>query len=179
MTSSFGNNPYFSFTIPEATGRGRALHMNERNSPEEIILDATLRLPPEQRRAYLEKACSTDGLMRERLENRLQPSSASIPWAGGYESTANGPIEQTVASRLLTETEGDRISRYQLVERIGEGGMGRVWRAQQLEPVQREVALKVIKIGMDTREFVMRFEAELHAVGRIGGGVRTGMTGRT
>ena len=59
---------------------------------------------------------------------------------------------------------GDRIGRYKLVEKIGEGGCGSVYRAEQEEPVRREVALKVIKLGMDTREVIARFEAERQAL---------------
>jgi len=62
------------------------------------------------------------------------------------------------------EKPGDRIDRYTLVAEIGEGGMGTVWRARQEEPVQREVALKSIKLGMDTRQVVARFEAERQAL---------------
>ena len=61
---------------------------------------------------------------------------------------------------LRGEQPGDIIDRYELVEKIGEGGMGIVWRVRQSDPVRREVALKVIKLGMDTSEVVARFEAE-------------------
>jgi serine/threonine protein kinase len=59
---------------------------------------------------------------------------------------------------------GDRIGRYKLLERIGEGGFGAVYMAEQREPVKRKVALKIIKVGMDTREVVARFEAERQAL---------------
>jgi serine/threonine protein kinase len=64
----------------------------------------------------------------------------------------------------LTEMTGTRIGRYKLLERIGEGGMGVVWMAEQEEPVRRRVALKIIKLGMDTKEVVARFEAERQAL---------------
>ena len=61
-------------------------------------------------------------------------------------------------------TPGKQIGRYRLLQRIGEGGMGEVWEAEQLEPVKRRVALKVIKRGMDTQRVVARFEAERQAL---------------
>lgn len=65
------------------------------------------------------------------------------------------------------EAAGDRIDRYVLLKRIGEGGMGAVWLAEQSEPIRRHVALKIIKLGMDTREVVARFEAERQALARM------------
>ena len=64
----------------------------------------------------------------------------------------------------LTERAGDRIGHYKLLQQIGEGGCGVVYMAEQLEPVQRRVALKVIKLGMDTRSVIARFEAERQAL---------------
>ena len=58
----------------------------------------------------------------------------------------------------------DHIGRYKLLEPIGEGGFGTVWMAEQLEPVRRRVAVKILKLGMDTREVVTRFEAERQAL---------------
>jgi serine/threonine protein kinase len=65
---------------------------------------------------------------------------------------------------LPGERTGDRIARYTLVEVLGEGGFGTVWRAEQHEPVRRDVALKILKLGMDTRQVVQRFEAERQAL---------------
>src|SRR6185436_16653063 len=63
-----------------------------------------------------------------------------------------------------TELSGDHIGRYKLLEKIGEGGCGVVYMAEQEEPVRRRVALKVIKLGMDTRSVIARFEAERQAL---------------
>jgi serine/threonine protein kinase len=65
---------------------------------------------------------------------------------------------------LIREGPGSRIGRYRLLERIGEGGFGVVYMAEQEEPVHRRVALKIIKLGMDTRAVVARFEAERQAL---------------
>ena len=62
------------------------------------------------------------------------------------------------------ESPGDRIDRYELVSELGAGGMGSVWRATQHEPVRRDVALKIIKLGMDTEEVVRRFDLERQAL---------------
>jgi serine/threonine protein kinase len=53
---------------------------------------------------------------------------------------------------------------YKLLEQIGEGGMGTVWMAEQTEPIQRQVAVKVVKEGMDSRQVLARFEAERQAL---------------
>jgi hypothetical protein len=75
----------------------------------------------------------------------------------------HGPADDARASSA-GEQPGDVIDRYTLVEEIGAGGMGTVWLARQEQPVQRQVALKVIKLGMDTRQVVARFEAERQAL---------------
>src|ERR1700756_2693916 len=64
----------------------------------------------------------------------------------------------------ITEKPGDRIGRYKLLQQIGEGGCGTVYMAEQTEPVRRRVALKVIKLGMDTKQVIARFEAERQAL---------------
>src|SRR5439155_2359414 len=64
----------------------------------------------------------------------------------------------------LTEKPGDKIGRYKLLQKIGEGGCGVVYMAEQEEPIRRRVALKVIKLGMDTRQVIARFEAERQAL---------------
>src|SRR6266542_3041280 len=67
-------------------------------------------------------------------------------------------------SAVLTLREGDQIGRYKLLQKIGEGGCGVVFMADQTEPVRRRVAFKVIKLGMDTRSVIARFEAERQAL---------------
>jgi serine/threonine protein kinase/tetratricopeptide (TPR) repeat protein len=77
---------------------------------------------------------------------------------------ANGPASTIALSFAVSEKVGDRIGRYKLLQRLGEGGCGIVYMAEQEEPVRRRVALKVIKLGMDTKEVVARFEAERQAL---------------
>jgi eukaryotic-like serine/threonine-protein kinase len=76
----------------------------------------------------------------------------------------SGPGNTIALELPLTEKPGDRIARYKLLQQIGEGGCGVVYMAEQQEPVKRRVALKVIKLGMDTKEVVGRFEAERQAL---------------
>jgi len=75
----------------------------------------------------------------------------------------SGP-ESTVVVQSVTEKAGDTIGRYKLREKVGEGGWGAVYVAEQEEPVRRRVALKVIKPGMDSRQVIARFEAERQAL---------------
>jgi WD40 repeat protein/serine/threonine protein kinase len=74
------------------------------------------------------------------------------------------PTEAVPKSDIVIERTGAMIGRYKLLEKIGEGGFGVVFMAEQVEPVQRKVALKIIKAGMDTKEVIARFEAERQAI---------------
>ena len=82
----------------------------------------------------------------------------------GVASEGGPPRDQATATASHQEQPGARIGHYRLLEPIGEGGFGTVWMAEQEEPVRRRVALKIIKLGMDTREVVARFEAERQAL---------------
>jgi len=88
------------------------------------------------------------------------------PKCVGALALATEPVvaEAPLVSLPLTEKPGDRIGRYKLLQQIGEGGCGVVYMAQQEEPVRRQVALKIIKLGMDTRSVIGRFEAERQAL---------------
>jgi tRNA A-37 threonylcarbamoyl transferase component Bud32 len=82
------------------------------------------------------------------------------------ESVTTDPTRDTnpAGERMLLEQPGTVIDRYRLLEKVGEGGFGDVWAAEQREPVKRRVALKIIKLGMDTKQVVARFEAERQAL---------------
>lgn len=130
---------------------------------EEIFLEA-LDLFGEEREEYLIASCGEDeGLLRE--INRLLECAERAEEFFGEAST----VMAHVARRRLLGIEklGDRIGPYLLVERIGEGGFGVVWRGAQTHPLKREVAIKVIKAGMDTREVLARFEGEREALSRM------------
>ncbi len=114
----------------------------------------------EARRDYLRQVCGDNPEIHDRVATLLRmqeesPSFLESPLAGGDAALDWGP---------LLELSGTRIGPYQLLEKIGEGGMGVVYVASQKEPIRRNVALKIIKPGMDTREVVARFEAERQAL---------------
>src|SRR5688500_2396593 len=100
----------------------------------------------------------------------LDPAAAAPPHGEGVLQlpTIDHLPEDTPALTSLGdvphERPGSRIGRYKLLQLIGEGGFGSVFMAQQDQPVRRTVALKVIKLGMDTRQVIARFEAERQAL---------------
>jgi ankyrin repeat protein/serine/threonine protein kinase len=117
-----------------------------------------------ERRAYLDRACAGDAALRAEVESLLAANSAAGDFLLRPAATGTEAAQETVRPSKLSETAGTRIGRYKLLEPIGEGGFGVVWMAEQEEPVRRRVALKIIKLGMDTKEVVARFEAERQAL---------------
>src|SRR5215216_4937511 len=127
----------------------------------EIFSEALQKANPEERAAYLHATCGSDtqlrsGVERLLLEHERKQSFILDAPAPGSEPDFDPPI-------LLTPP-GTVIGRYKLLEPIGEGGYGTVFMAEQTAPVQRKVALKIIKAGMDTRQVIARFEAERQAL---------------
>src|SRR5262245_53912983 len=134
--------------------------VNESLDRLESLFAATLQKPPADRAAYLDQACADDRPLRQRVEALLGAQAA----AGSFlESPAPSPVV-TVDEQPVGEGSGTVIGPYKLLQQIGEGGMGTVWMAQQTTPVQRVVALKVIKAGMDSRQVLARFGAERQAL---------------
>jgi len=125
----------------------------------EIVLQARSQPTGEALERYLDEACGDDSTLRAQVVALIQS-----------ESEAGGFLEQTVmgdANAPVSEGPGTVIGRYKLLEKIGEGGFGVVYVAEQDKPIQRRVALKIIKLGMDTRQVVARFEAERQALARM------------
>ena len=124
----------------------------------EAIIDELLALPAVDRSSAAERACGGDAKLLDRVRSLL----SALPMADGFLSDVTvdaAPLEAPVSER-----PGTMIGRYKLLQQIGEGGFGVVFMAEQQQPVRRRVALKVIKLGMDTREVVARFEAERQAL---------------
>jgi serine/threonine-protein kinase len=114
---------------------------------------------PEERALFLEKACANDLELRREVEKLVRDHFR----AGEFLERPAAHIVVTV-DKAPAEGPGTLIGPYKLLEQIGEGGMGLVFMAEQMQPVRRRVALKVIKPGMDTRQVVARFEAERQAL---------------
>jgi serine/threonine protein kinase/WD40 repeat protein len=144
--------------------------MNTPSGREAAIFNAARRLPADERGAYVDELCAGDALLRQRVEDLLKANEAAgaflkeLGTGTGETAASPGPGRTIRVASSPLEQPGDRIGRYKLLEKVGEGGCGVVYVAEQTEPVRRRVALKVIKLGMDTKAVVARFEAERQAL---------------
>jgi serine/threonine protein kinase/WD40 repeat protein len=135
----------------------------------DIFIAALHQRDPGERAAFLDRACGSDEALRVRVEELLREQEE-------LGSFLERPAEGVGGTGLFTPAPNDEVSAapvvglgtiigpYQLIEAIGEGGMGTVFMAQQIEPVKRLVALKVIKPGMDSKQVVARFDSERQAL---------------
>jgi WD40 repeat protein/serine/threonine protein kinase len=137
--------------------------MSERKEKLEAIFQAAVELgSPDQREVYLNRACAGEPELRRQVEELLK---AAIAAEAVFEARGTVRVADSTARIMpVLEQVGSLIGRYKLLERVGEGGCGVVYVAEQTEPVRRRVALKVIKLGMDTKQVVARFEAERQAL---------------
>ncbi|MCF7763604.1 MAG: protein kinase [Verrucomicrobia bacterium] len=139
--------------------------MNESNpasspSERELFFEALGKTSKEERSIFLDGACFNQPELRRRIEELLasharQDSFLEEPAVEGITTLQGTP---------LSEGPGTVVGRYKLLQKVGEGGMGVVYMAEQTEPVTRKVALKIIKLGMDTKQVIARFEAERQAL---------------
>jgi eukaryotic-like serine/threonine-protein kinase len=136
-------------------------------SPAEAIFFAALELSPADRPAFLDRACAGDAGLRTRIEQML----AAQPHLGGFldqpDAGAGVDLRRTAPVVPLAEESAGAViaGRYKLLERIGEGGMGSVWLANQLEPVRRPVAVKLIRSDCGSSQTILaRFDAERQAI---------------
>ncbi len=134
--------------------------MNDSPNRDVAVFTEVLQLPAGDRAAYLERACGSDGDLRQRVEALLEAHDQG----GDFLVSPTQKISLQARLEATGEQPGDRIDRYKLLQQIGEGGCGVVYMAEQEEPVRRRVALKIIKPGMDTKSVITRFEAERQAL---------------
>lgn len=126
--------------------------MSHQLSPDTILMTALEISSVEDRSAYLDESCADDRALREEM--------ASLIDAHFTAETFLEPLANSLWREAASEKVGDMIGRYKLLQQIGEGGFGTVFLAEQSAPMKRQVALKVIKPGMDSKEIIARFEAE-------------------
>jgi serine/threonine-protein kinase len=123
-----------------------------------IFIEALDQADPQKRAAYLDRACAGNFDLRRKIEELLSAYDA-----GQFLETPAAALTDTVTDAVPL-SPGVALGPYRLREKIGEGGCGLVFRAEQLHPVRREVALKVIKPGMDSQQVIARFGAERQAL---------------
>ncbi len=133
--------------------------MVNRSKSEEEIYYAALEELPDRRSGYVKAACGDDLELLERVESLLKIRADK-------NNFLESPLfmDQPLMNTLPEEKAGSTIDKYRLLEKIGEGGMAVVYMAEQTEPIRRKVALKIIKLGMDTKTVIARFEAERQAL---------------
>ena len=129
-----------------------------------LFLEALQRPRGPEREAYLDGACAGNEGLRKRLAALLMAHESPDPFLEPPVSDLLGQAIARPAPEFTVEEAGARIGSYKLLEKIGEGGCGVVYMAEQEEPIRRRVALKVIKLGMDTKQVIARFETERQAL---------------
>ena len=141
--------------------------MNSDSDQQEArtIFEAARRLTSRRnRKAYLDLACPENPALRHRIEAMLAAADQAKDRPQPARTPPPSADEDTVDSSPAFEAPGSIIGRYKLHQQLGEGGFGTVFVAEQEHPVRRRVALKVIKLGMDTKDVIARFEAERQAL---------------
>jgi len=135
--------------------------MSQQTRQKAVFLEA-LELPREQRPGFLDRACAGDPALRSIVEELL----TYYEGAGAFlaSPTASSQIAPPTSVVISEKALGSHIGPYKLVQLIGEGGFGSVFMAEQEHPVRRLVALKIIKMGMDTNQVIARFEHERQAL---------------
>ena len=170
MAAPMGDSPAGGPPSPSGTDPARLARAKE-------IFLAVGGLGAAERDDAVERMCDADIALRDEVRNLLRGANAPLPFETLAEDIRAAHLTRIGGAGTLDtgslgvgggggggEPRGDRIGNYRLLERIGEGGFGVVYMAEQERPVRRRVALKIIKLGMDTRQVVARFEAERQAL---------------
>ena len=144
--------------VANGSGTTRDRIMLHEQPPEiESILSAAIdKKSTKERHAYLDGACGNNAELRDRVEALIRAHDE----AGTNVDESPSDSARTLKKEMGGEKPGTVIGRYKVLQKIGEGGFGVVYMAEQQEPVIRKVALKIIKLGMDTKQVIGRFEAE-------------------
>lgn len=146
--------------------------MDVETAKEQALFDAALPMAgAAEREAFLNQACAGDAGLRARVARLLAAHTRSGDFFAesashmiGADGDFSGAAELLANAAVGEDLIGKRVGRYKLLEQLGEGGCGVVYLAEQEEPVHRRVALKVIKLGMDTKNVIARFDAERQAL---------------
>jgi serine/threonine protein kinase/tetratricopeptide (TPR) repeat protein len=136
---------------------------------KDLFLAAAEMGSPAQRAAFLDRECGSNAELRQRLAALLRAHDDSGGFlaqpAGDPRATVDPPSSEAEAEATpAADKVGSVLGSYKLLQKLGEGGMGTVWVAEQQQPVKRRVALKVIKPGLDSAQVLHRFEAERQAL---------------
>src|ERR1700677_2227876 len=146
------------------------------NREKTIFFEALEIADPSQRQRFIEEACAGDDELRAAVEDLLKAQNDADQFfsegASSLISTSGGMADMLAAAEedddpIFEVAPGTRVGRYKVLQKIGEGGCGVVYIAEQEQPVRRRVALKVVKHGMDTKIVIARFEAERQALARM------------
>ena len=138
--------------------------MNDSHPPtEESLYEQAMELTsPAEREAFLIKACGEVAALLAKVRELLACDAEAADQQ--FLPTVITDDDRRGVAGPQSEHPGATVGRYKLLQEIGEGGFGTVWMAEQVKPVTRRVALKIIKLGMDTREVIARFESERQAL---------------
>src|SRR5262245_29694418 len=139
--------------------RGARAMSDRAERAKEVFLEAIEKQAPQQWPAFLDDACADDVDLRAAVERLLRAQAVLGSFHEGPRPWAGETVEERVPER-----PGTVLGHFNLLEPIGEGGMGSVWMAQQTEPVKRLVAVNLIKAGMHSRQVLARFEVERQAL---------------
>jgi len=131
---------------------------------KQILLEAQ-DVPREQHGAFLDRACEGDAELRREAASLLAHATREALRTGGLDDAIRQAVADLPGSSL--ESRPDRIGPYRILGTLGQGGMGAVYRALQIAPIEREVALKLVRWGLDSDRIVARFEAERRILGRM------------
>jgi serine/threonine protein kinase/Tfp pilus assembly protein PilF len=126
-----------------------------------------IEFPEAERDAFLDRECAGQPQLRERIRRLLGADAEAGRFMAGASASRAAPESATTETKSVDPNAGailGSIGRYKLLQIIGEGGFGTVYMAEQSEPIRRRVAVKIIKLGMDTRAVITRFDAERQAL---------------